>query len=78
MSYRKKKGNSLNSLLLFSYYKIGTILNKHGIKTFSNHPLSCNTMPGNDSLGLQHAGVYSIPCECRKNFIGQNETVIIG
>lgn len=53
--------------------KIGRILGKHGIKTVHLLPSKIRNRlrSAKDDLGLQTVGVYKIPCDCGKVYIGQ-------
>jgi hypothetical protein len=53
--------------------RISRVLSKHNIKTVSLPPwkLSNFLRPFKDHLDLKSPGVYSIPCDCEKVYIGQ-------
>ncbi|KAJ4435750.1 hypothetical protein ANN_18368 [Periplaneta americana] len=53
--------------------KISRLLRKHEIKTIHKPPTKIQNLlrPVKDDLGLRTPGVYKIPCECGKCYIGQ-------
>ncbi|PNF15534.1 hypothetical protein B7P43_G16534 [Cryptotermes secundus] len=55
------------------FNRISRVLSRHNIKAVGLPPykLSSFLRPVKDSLGLRTPGVYSIPCECGKVYIGQ-------
>ncbi|KAJ4446315.1 hypothetical protein ANN_13010 [Periplaneta americana] len=59
--------------------KIGRLLRKHGIKTIHKPPTKIQNLlrPVKDDLGLRTPGVYEIPCECGKCYIGQTGRTIM-
>lgn len=70
--------NSLYSLLQFSYYKLGRILDKHGIKSFYKPPIKIQHMLKSvkDNLLLRHVGIYSTTNVCRMIYTGQTGRTI--
>jgi hypothetical protein len=56
-----------------TFNHISRVLPKHNIKTVGLPPrkLSSFLRPVKDHLALKTPGVYSIPCECGKMYIGQ-------
>jgi hypothetical protein len=56
-----------------TFNHISRVLPKHNIKTVGLPPrkLSSFLRPVKDHLALKTPGVYSIPCECEKMYIGQ-------
>jgi hypothetical protein len=54
------------------------MLAKHNIKSVAMPPKKIHNYlpPVKDPLGLRIPGVYNIPCECGKVYIGQSEHVI--
>ncbi|KAJ4447063.1 hypothetical protein ANN_09052 [Periplaneta americana] len=59
--------------------KISRMLRKHGIKTIHKPPTKIQNLlrPVKDDLGLRTPGVYRIPCECGKCYIGQTGRTIM-
>ncbi|KAJ4432364.1 hypothetical protein ANN_20983 [Periplaneta americana] len=59
--------------------KIGRLLRKHGLKTIHKPPTKIQNLlrPVKDDLGLRTPGVYRIPCECGKCYIGQTGRTIM-
>ncbi|KAJ4429872.1 hypothetical protein ANN_22076 [Periplaneta americana] len=59
--------------------KISRMLRKHGIKTIHKPPTMIQNLlrPVKDDLGLRTPGVYRIPCECGKCYIGQTGRTIM-
>jgi predicted GIY-YIG superfamily endonuclease len=53
--------------------KLARILRRHNIKTIHRPPSKIRNLlrPVKDDLGLKTPGVYCIPCECGKTYIGQ-------
>ncbi|PNF33765.1 hypothetical protein B7P43_G10211, partial [Cryptotermes secundus] len=57
----------------YVFNRISRVLSRHNIRSVGLPPnkLSSFLRPVKDSLGLRTQGVYSIPCECGKVYIGQ-------
>jgi hypothetical protein len=61
-----------------TYDCLSTMLAKHNIKSVALPPRKILSYfpPVKDSLGLRTPGVYSIPCECGRVYIGQSSQSI--
>jgi hypothetical protein len=57
-----------------TYGRLSRMLAKHNIKSVTLPPRKIVSYfsPVKDSLGLKTPGVYSIPCECGRVYIGQS------
>jgi hypothetical protein len=56
-----------------TFNHISRVLSKHNIKTVGLPPQKFSSFPRpvKDYLALKTPGIYSIPCQCRKVYIGQ-------
>jgi predicted GIY-YIG superfamily endonuclease len=61
-----------------TYGRLGRMLAKHNIKIIPLPPkkISNYLPPVKDAVGLRTPGIYSIPCECGKVYIGQTGSSI--
>jgi hypothetical protein len=61
-----------------TYGRLSRMLAKHNIKSVAIPPRKILSYfpPVKDSLGLRTPGVYSIPCECGRVYIGQSGRAI--
>ncbi|KAJ4446135.1 hypothetical protein ANN_12827 [Periplaneta americana] len=59
--------------------KISRMLRKHGIKTIHKLPTKIQNLlrPVKEDLGFRTPGVYRIPCECGKCYIGQTGRTVM-
>jgi len=57
-----------------TYSQLSRMLAKHNIKSVALPPkkISSYLPPVKDALGLRTPGIYRIPCECGKVYIGQS------
>jgi hypothetical protein len=57
-----------------TYGQLSRMLAKHNIKSVALPPRKIFSYlpPVKDALGLRTPGIYSIPCECGKVYIGQS------
>jgi hypothetical protein len=57
-----------------TYGRISRMLAKHNTKNVALPPrkISSYFPPAKDALGLRTPGIYSIPCECGRVYIGQS------
>ncbi|KAJ4451394.1 hypothetical protein ANN_02856 [Periplaneta americana] len=82
ITHRRTRGDEGHGILPFYgpiSSKIGRLLRKDGIKTIHKPPTKIQNLlrPVKDDLGLRTPGVYKIPCECGKCYIGQTGRTII-
>ncbi|PSN47874.1 hypothetical protein C0J52_01236, partial [Blattella germanica] len=58
---------------------IGRLLSKHGIQTAFCPPAKIKNLLRSvkDDLGLRMPGIYKIPCECNKVYIGQTGRTVL-
>jgi hypothetical protein len=58
-----------------TYGRLSRMLAKHNIKSIAIPPkkISNYLPPVKDTVGLRTPGIYSIPCECGKVYIGQSD-----
>ena len=57
-----------------TYYRLSRMLAKYSIKSVALPPRKTFSYlsPAKDALGLRTPGIYSIPCECGRVYIGQS------
>ena len=57
-----------------TYGRLSRMLAKHNIKSVALPPrkISSYLPPVKDALGLKTPGIYKIPCECGKVYVGQS------